>query len=127
MWVARYANEEEYNWCIADRGSGEPVGFVIVTNISNAFMSCEVVYCLGRAFWGKGIMPEALRAVFMFLFKGIGVNRITAKHDLRNPSLGRVMEKCGMQYEGTIREVVFNKGEFATVKLYAILKSDFEK
>ena len=52
------------------------------------------------------------------------LNRIEAQHELDNPASGRVMEKCGMRCEGTLRQRVFNKGRFSDVRLYAILRGD---
>ena len=46
---------------------------------------------------------------------------------LTNPSSGRVMEKCGMQKEGVLRQRLYNKGRYVDVALYAILKQDYEK
>ena len=34
------------------------------------------------------------------------------------------MKKCGLQYEGTLRSRVFNKGHFSDVRLYARLRTD---
>ena len=124
MWVAGYAEASVYNWCITLKESGEPIGSIGTVGMAEAHLSVEVGYCVSRAMWGKGVMPEALRAVMAFLFNEVQVNRIAAKHDIRNAKSGRVMEKCGMQYEGTMREIMFTKGEFATGKLYAIVKSD---
>ena len=36
------------------------------------------------------------------------------------------MQKCGMKYEGTIREHIYVKEEFHNLKLYSILKSEFK-
>ena len=35
------------------------------------------------------------------------------------------MRNAGMTHEGTLRQRIYNKGRFADVDLYAILKSEF--
>ena len=42
-------------------------------------------------------MSEALAELIRFLFEEVGVNRIEALHDVRNPNQGKVMQKCGMK------------------------------
>ena len=63
-----------------------------------------MTYAVGKAWWGKGIATEALKAVMAFLFERVGANRIEAGHDVNNPGSGRVMQKAGMQQEGIHRQ-----------------------
>ena len=86
--------------------------------------SAEVGYSLARDCWNQGYATEALAAVLRFGFDTLRLNRIEAQHETSNPASGRVMQKCGMTYEGTLRSRVFNKGHFSDVRLYAILRSD---
>ena len=58
----------------------------------------EPGYCLGRDFWGKGYMTEALDAVVRHLFADHGVDRLGCCHAAANPASGRVMEKVGFHY-----------------------------
>jgi len=43
-----------------------------------------------------------------------------------NTGSWRVMEKCGMSFEGTLREKVFIKNRFRSMKTYSVLKSEWE-
>ena len=123
-WARDYENENYYHWCIVLKETGEPVGASMVVGINEKLLSAELGYCLGSAFWGRGIMPEAIRAILKFLFNEVGFYRISAKHDIGNPKSGRVMEKCGMQYEGILRGVYYYKEQFVDCKQYAILKHE---
>ena len=117
---------------------GEPTSLAIVLNRSNKVigtigfswyqmenLSAEVGYSLSRAYWNLGIMTEALYALIEFSFRELGMNRIEAQYELSNPASGYVMRKVGMQYEGTLRSRLCNKGKFVDVALYAILRRDF--
>lgn len=55
---------------------------------------------MGKRWWHRGIMTEALGAVIEFLFQRVGVERIVARHDVNNPHSGGVMRKCGMAFQG---------------------------
>jgi len=60
--------------------------------------SCELGYCIGKPFWHQGYTSEALKEVIKFLFEQVKFEKITARHDIRNPHSGDVMKKCGMRY-----------------------------
>ncbi len=66
----------------------------------------ELGWVLGSQWWGNNYMPEALEAVTHFLLEEVGCLRITAVHDSENRPSGRVMEKVGMTYEGTLRQAL---------------------
>lgn len=88
--------------------------------------SCEVGYSLAKWLWNQGLMSEALEALIGMAFRELPLNRIEAQHDVANPPSGRVMEKCGMRYEGTLRGRIFNKGRYVDVAVYGILRRDWE-
>jgi len=81
-------------------------------------------YCMSRAYWRRGIMAEALSALIGFLFDEVGFNRIEADHDPNNPASGRVMEKAGMTFEGTMRRAGLSNQGIIDVSRWAVLRSD---
>ena len=92
-WVSGYADGGNFNWAIEWKETGRVIGGISVVRLEEATDEAEIGYCLGRAFWGRGIMPEALRAVMDYLFDTAEINRISAGHDVNNPKSGRVMER----------------------------------
>jgi ribosomal-protein-alanine N-acetyltransferase len=97
-------------------------------DLNEKYCSCEVGYNISRLFWGKGIMTEALKAVISYLFIGIGMNRIEARHNTLNSASGSVMQKSGMKHEGILRQIKVDKnGHFYDLAVYSILKSDYDK
>lgn len=122
--IAEYDDLSNYNWVI--ELGGEVVGSISVINGSDHHRNCEVGYCLGCDFWNKGIMAEALAAVIKFLFEEVGMNRIIAKHNEKNPASGRVMQKCGMTHEATFRQHYrMNDGKYYDSILYRILREEY--
>jgi ribosomal-protein-alanine N-acetyltransferase len=81
---------------------------------------------LARSYWGQGYMAEAVRAIIVFGFRELGLNRIQGMCDLPNIGSARVMEKVGMRFEGVLREYFFEKGSSIDVKLYSILHSEWQ-
>ena len=86
--------------------------------------SAEVGYSLSRPYWNQGLMTEALRAIIAFGFDKLNLNRIEAQCESDNPASGRVMTHVGMQYEGRLRQRLYNKGRYTDVDVFAILRED---
>lgn len=125
-WISNYARPDFYQWAIVPKLVNEPVGTISVVERRDDIFSVELGWCLGRIWWGKGMMPEAGRAVLDYLFREVGMNRITACHDIHNPKSGRVMEKLGMQKIGVLpAEGRNNRGELVDMVCYAILLDDW--
>jgi ribosomal-protein-alanine N-acetyltransferase len=87
----------------------------------------ELGYVLSREHWGKGLMPEAVRAVIRFGFGRMELNRIEARCIAENTASARVMEKAGMTYEGTLRQREYIKGAYRDMKHYAILRREYRR
>ena len=69
-------------------------------------------------------MSEALKAVIDYMFDEVGMNRVEARHDTNNPNSGAVMRKCGMKYEGTLRQSDRNNQGICDAAFYGILASE---
>ena len=126
-WIKQYVKPDYYHWMIVMKDLGEPIGSISSVHQRDDIGEIEIGYCIGRKWWHQGIMTEALLAVMNYLFDEIGINRIEAKHDPRNPRSGAVMRKCGMQYEGTSRASDRNNQGICDIATYGILRSDREK
>ena len=125
-WIPRYADGGYFNWAIEWKENGRVIGNISVVRFIEELETADIGYCMSRAYWGRGIMPEALRAVTDFLFDTVGVNRITACHDLNNPKSGRVMRKAGMKFEGILRGAGKNNQGICDEVRYGLLRSDRE-
>ena len=123
-WVESYQKDDFYNWAIELKSIGQVVGNIAVVRIRELAQSAEIGYCLGKAWWHQGIMSEALKAVMDYLFDRVGMNRVEARHAVENPHSGGVMEKCGMTYEGTLRQYGWCNQGIVDLKMYAMVASD---
>jgi ribosomal-protein-alanine N-acetyltransferase len=86
----------------------------------------SVGYDMARAYWGKGLMPEALHAIIHFGFERMALNRVEADVLAENNASVRVLEKLGFSHEGTLRERDFERGAFRDLLLYGLLRRDYE-
>lgn len=58
----------------------------------------ELGYVLSKDYWGRGLMPEAVRTVIAYLFDVIDLDFILVGHFDWNAQSRRVIEKCGFRY-----------------------------
>ncbi|MDO5400235.1 MAG: GNAT family N-acetyltransferase [Eubacteriales bacterium] len=74
-----------------EEGDGRP-------EVPQELLGRELGYVLGRAWWGRGLMPEAVRAVMDHCFGVLHYDYLTCAHFVRNGQSRRVIEKCGFRY-----------------------------
>lgn len=123
-WISHYGEPDFYLWAIELKERKAPIGSISVVHYNDKVGKMEIGYCIGRNWWHCGIVSEALAAVIRFLIVEVGVQRVEACHDPRNPNSGAVMRKCGMRYEGTQRHAGMNNSGRCDISWYSILASD---
>ncbi len=121
---SQYGDPKYYGWCIVLKETGEAIGDISCVRIEDEIEAAELGWVVSRKYWGVGIMPEAGRRVIDFLLDEVGMRRVWAVHDAQNPKSGRAMVKCGMRYEGTLRQAGAYKGKIFDKVAYSILKTD---
>ncbi|MBE6708356.1 MAG: GNAT family N-acetyltransferase [Ruminococcaceae bacterium] len=125
-WVKAYDDLSYYNWAITLKESGEVIGSVGCAWMNEHIDMVHTYYCIGKAWWGSGIVTEAYKAVVKYFFEEVGANRIEAYHAPENPASGKVMQKCGLTYEGTLRCGDYNSHGIVDAAVYAILRSEYK-
>lgn len=124
-WAERSAEPDFYQWAIVLKEPGEPIGSISVVDMDFALEIVHIGYCIGSRWWHQGIMTEAFGALIPFLFEEVGVNRIESQHDPDNPHSGDVMKKCGLKYEGTLRQADYSNRGVVDAAVYSLLRSDW--
>lgn len=125
-WLPLYDHPDHYSWAVVLKEIDEPIGSIAAVHRRDDIKMVHIGYCIGRKWWHKGYASEALAALIGFFFEDVGVNRIESRHDPRNPNSGKVMQKCGLMYEGTLRQSDKNNQEgFCDAAYYAILSEEY--
>lgn len=127
-WIKNYESNETYKWVAEIKDTSEIIGTIDV--VSKKFLSygaCEIGYCYGEDYWNKGYGTECLKAVMKYLFEECDAEVIFAKHLSQNPGSGKVMMKCGLKYEGTLRDRFVDKDGIRNDLLsYSITKDEYK-
>lgn len=124
-WIKSYQNPDFYQWAIEFKELGEPIGTISAVDKNERLAIVHIGYCIGSKWWHQGITSEAFAAIIPFFFNEVKVNRIESQHDPNNPNSGKVMLKCGLKYEGTLRQADFSNRGIVDAAMYSILASDF--
>ena len=121
----QYKSGDFYDWAITLTENGKMIGTCGYTEIDLQNERGEVGYVLNPDYWGQGIACEAVMAVLEYGFTSLGLYRIEAHYIIGNDRSRRVMEKCGMTFEGILRSFMLIKGEHRDIGICAITKPDY--
>jgi RimJ/RimL family protein N-acetyltransferase len=87
-------------------------------------VSAEIGYWLGRAFWNRGVMTAAVRAMTEYGFQQFALTRIYAVPFAANSASHRVLDKAGYAREGVLRRSAIKDGIVTDQVLFAITDRD---
>jgi len=117
-----YEKLDFYDWGFIDKKTNKMIGRVSVYRQDEDRRMADLVWFINGEFSGNGYTTEAVQSVVDYLIDE-GFERIEAfAHEENYPSL-RIMEKVGMQYEGTLRKYdTLRDGTLYNAKMYSLIK-----
>ena len=69
------------------------------TDLTDRDDECEMGYWLGKPFWGRGIVPEAVTEMLRRAFEDIGMQKVWVGYYEGNSKSKRVQEKCRFRFQ----------------------------
>jgi RimJ/RimL family protein N-acetyltransferase len=108
-----------------DRETGALRGDCAVHVRADQPATAEVGVTFAPAHQGAGLAREALAAVMAHLFAHHDLHRVYAEADDRNVAVHRLLERLGFRCEARLVEADWFKGEWTTVRTYALLRREF--
>ena len=89
-----------------------PCGCINIMNSKNSNIELEegegeVGFWLGVAYWGRGLMSEALEEALRYGFEERGLLRLWCAYFEGNERSRRVQEKCGFRLHHTIKDMLW--------------------
>lgn len=122
-----YKRAEFFDWAITLVDSGKMIGTCGYTTLDADHSRAEIGYVLNPRYWGQGIACEAAKAAIGYAFDVLNVNRVEAHYMVGNERSRRVMEKCGMSFEGVLRQYMFVKGSYRDIGVCAVTRDRFQE
>lgn len=99
---------------------GQAIGSIsLMLGEDIARRTAEIGYWIGREYWGRGIMVEAVRATTHFAFEVLGLMRVFAVPFATTTRSSRVLQKAGYVQEGVMRQSAVKDGVVLDQFLYA--------
>lgn len=115
-----------YN-AVVEKATGKVVGGTLLRDLDGDTGKLEVGYVLGRAFWGKGLMREAVGAVVDHAFATPQMRRVEAHIDGRNIASQKLVEGLGFQREALLRDHWLDKGDVSDSLIYGVLRREWKQ
>jgi len=89
-----------FSWTILLKEGGTLAGTI---SLRPQGLRLNMGFVVARPYWGRGYTTEAVRPVVDWALAHPAVYRVSAVCDAENLASARVLEKIGMQLEGTLR------------------------
>lgn len=126
--ILKHYIEKDERWAIELKDNRKVIGSIKLCADENRgkYKAKYISFVLSFDYWGKGYATEAVKRVVAYVFEEMDIDLLSAFHFPHNNRSKRVIEKCGFQYEITIKQgkKIYDGQVFDTV-CYSILKPDY--
>ena len=85
----------------------------------------EIGYWIGKPYWGRGLIPEAVAALLSRCFNELGLDAVWCGYYDGNTKSKRVCEKCGFKYHHTGYDVDSPLGDRRSEHFHIMTKEDY--
>jgi len=124
-FMDNFRRKSGIRWGITLRGDDKLIGSAgFYKWIQPERYQAEMGYDLNPAFWGKGIMTEALAAIIQYGFDRMGLHRIEVLISRHNRRSQKLVRELGFKREGILRDHYFIEGRFSDDVIFSLLKEE---
>jgi [ribosomal protein S5]-alanine N-acetyltransferase len=103
--VQCWQDETAFPWVMARKNDHTLLGMI---ELRIDQFRADFGYGIARPYWGNGFTTEAVKAIIQWSLAQERIYRVWAVCDVENRASARVMEKAGMQKEGTLRRYMLH-------------------
>lgn len=122
----------EGTYAVVLKESGLPVGNIglmagTASNFEIPDTEAEIGYWIGVPYWGKGLIPEAVRELMRYAFEELAMERLWCGYFEGNEKSKKVQEKCGFIYHHTKEDIPWPlMGDIRTEHVTCITREGWE-
>jgi len=109
------------------KDSPKLIGTINLFNFHEQSKRAEIGYILDPTYWGIGIMTEALRAIYEYVYKTLKLNRLEADIDPKNKKSAILLKNMGFKKEGCLKERWIINGHVTDSEIYGLTKKEYLK
>ncbi|HEX6541774.1 MAG TPA: GNAT family N-acetyltransferase [Ktedonobacterales bacterium] len=125
MGQDNYMRRIAIRWGVTLKDDDRIIGTCTFHHFDERFRRAEVGYILNRAYWGQGLMSEAVSTVLRYGFTEMELHRIEAIIDIANERSKNLLLKLGFQYEGNLRQRYYQSGRFEDEHYFGLLHDEW--
>jgi RimJ/RimL family protein N-acetyltransferase len=118
---------KSYTFGIALKNDTEIIGIIDLSDIDWEDKKAEIGYWIGKPFWGRGLMSEAVNMISRFGFRELKLNKIYARVFKGNLASMKILRKNNFRREGVLRNEVYKYGRWIDEYYFGLLKSEYKK
>jgi len=122
--LEKMKRQESITLAIVLKETNELIGKCMLFSYEPESKRAELGFGVARQHWGKGIIPEAGKALLEYGFDALGLRRIEAEIDPENIASAKTLERLGFIKEGLLRQRWEVNGVVSDSALYGLLVSD---
>ena len=120
-----YRDGSYFDYAVILKEENKMIGTCGFSRIEKQENCAEIGYVINPAYHNKGYATEAALAVMRLGFCDMGFNRIEGRYMVKNTASRKVMERCGMTFEGVFREMMLVKGRYEDIGICSCLRREF--
>lgn len=120
-------------YAVVLKETGEPVGSIGLLFGEGSHVAgilpdeAEIGYWTGKPYWGRGLMPEAVRCILHRCFTDMDIKAVWGAYYDGNTKSRRVMDKCGFRFHHTEAGKMSSLGDVRTEHFMKLTKEEWEK
>lgn len=126
-YISSYEKMDYYRWAVILKETNKCIGQVAFFLVDSKNHFGEIEYCIGRNFQKKGFATETTKAVMKYGFETINFHKIQICHREGNTASQKVIQKCGLKYEGMLRDFFYRDDQYFGRLYYSTLKEEWSK
>ncbi|MGN0469911.1 MAG: GNAT family N-acetyltransferase [Acutalibacteraceae bacterium] len=118
-------NKTAFEFGMFEKSTNRYIGNVGLININSMHNRADIAYYIDRAYRNMGYTTEAAEEMLRYGFEELKFKRIGGMCMSINAASRRVMEKIGMQFEGTARCELLKDKIYYDIDHLSILDTDY--
>lgn len=114
--------KESYCLGIYLKENNKLIGNIGLIDLDWKNKKCEIGFWIGKNFWNKGYMTEAVLLITEYGFKTLNLHKISAVFHEQNIGSEKVLIKSGFKKEGILKDSIFLEGKYFNEIIYGKIK-----
>lgn len=124
-YITAYREKHACRWALARTSDDRLIGTCGFYKWDDTHAVAELGYDLARDYWRNGLMTRTVRTVLRWAFEEASANRVQATVMVGHTGSARVLEKCGFQKEGILREYLMCRGQPRDFWMFSLLRREY--